>query len=84
MIQVKIFEGSKEEIQEEMNAFLQLSNVEFVDFKIFCETKIMLIYDLNQLREIKRNDLVVHIGANIKSNDKSNNTFNKPNDTPTN
>ena len=77
MIQVKIFEGTKEEIQEEINAFLQLSNIEFIDFKILSETKIMLIYELIQPREIKRNDLVVHIGANNKSNNKSN-------DNPTN
>lgn len=80
MIQVKIFEGSKEEIQEEINAFLQLSNIGCIEFKVLCETKIMLIYDLFEPKEIKRNDLVVHIGANNKLN----NTSNKPNENPTN
>jgi hypothetical protein len=88
MIQVKIFEGTKEEIQENINAFLQLSNIEYIDFKIFSETKIMLVYELFELHSVKKNDIVVHIGANNKLNNKLdntwNNTTNKSNENSTN
>lgn len=84
MIQVKIFEGSKEEIQEEINAFLQLSNIEYIDFKILSETKIMLVYEIFEVHCVKKNDIVVHIGANNKLNNKFNNTTNKSNENSTN
>ena len=66
MIQVKIFEGDKTEIQEMINSFLQLSNIVYVDFKILSETKIMLVYEVFEIRTPKKNDIVVHIGANNK------------------
>ena len=66
MIQVKIFEGDKTEMQENINAFLQLSNIVYVDFKILSETKIMLVYEV--FDPIKKTDIVVHIGANNKLN----------------
>ncbi len=66
MIQVKIFEGDKTEIQEMINSFLQLSNIVYVDFKILSETKIMLVYEVFEIRPPKKNDIVVHIGANNK------------------
>ena len=65
MIQIKIFEGSKEEIQEEINAFLQLSNIDYIDFKILSVTKIMLIYELIEcVKNIKWNDRIFHFITN--------------------
>jgi hypothetical protein len=58
MLQVKIFEGNVVELEEQINAFLQLSNIEYVDFKILSENKVMLVY--NHILPIKWNDIVVH------------------------
>ena len=63
MIQVKIFEGNISQIQEDINSFLHLSNIKYIDIKILCETKIILIYDLFEKKEVKSPELIVHIGT---------------------
>lgn len=62
MLQVKIFEGNIIELEDQINAFINNSNINNIDIKIMSENKVMIIYDC--IVPIKWNDIIVHIGIN--------------------
>jgi hypothetical protein len=63
MIQIKLFNGPLSSIQEELNVFLKLSNIEYVDLKIVNDNQILLIYEY--IEPTKWNDLIAHISENV-------------------